>query len=151
MAASISEQARQAFLTALTTPSPIGGLDATRFTRAREDPYSADEDSAVNIKADDEQTKKLGTLADDNELLIDVEYYVRGGDAVWETKADALSVAGHARIRAFTGFPPSVAQVRKVGQRWGGYAADRTPGLLTVKYAVRFLTSADALDGAPVA
>lgn len=146
--ASISEQARQGFLLALTTPSLVPG--ALKVERAREDPYSERESGSINIKAEDEQTRMLGAHADDNEETVAVEVYVRPADGEnWETKADAILVAAHARILSYANWPDGVARVRKTGKTPRSEQGDRTPGLFVLHYAVRFVTSAYALDSTP--
>ena len=147
---SISELMRAAFYLSLITPTPIAGVDAAHITRAREDLYSAAEANALNVKGEDEQSKPLGEQIDDNELVVQLDIYVRATQAqVWETLADALWVKCHARLIAYTPWPAGFAKIRKIGMRFGGYAAELTPGLLTVRYAIRFLNMARAVDEAP--
>jgi hypothetical protein len=69
---------------------------------------------------------------------------------VWESKADAIAVEAHARLLAYTSWPSGFIRIRKIGARFGGAErAERTPGILTVRYQVWFNTSAYALDKTP--
>jgi hypothetical protein len=147
---SISELMRAAFYASLITPTPIAGVDAANITRARQDLYSDREADALNVKGEDEQSKPLGEQIDDNELVVELDIYVRAAQGeVWETLADALWVKCHARLTAYGTWPAGFAKIRKIGMRFGGFAAELTPGLLTVRYAIRFLNMARAVDEAP--
>jgi hypothetical protein len=148
--ASISERCRAAMKTALIVPE-MALVPAARVYRAREDAFSPDEEDSINIKGADESTAKMGRGADRNEEAVDVDIYVRAAQGeVWETKADAIMVEAHARLAAYTAWPPGFAEIRKIGARFGGAErAERTPGILTVRYQIWFQTSAQALDKTP--
>lgn len=147
MAASISESVRAAFKTIL---DPLKPDTVLQVERAREDEYSARESPSINIKFDSEDSRVHGNSADNNQVGVNVEIYVRPGDAeVWETKADVIAVAAHALIMAYASWPAGVARVRKTGATPRSDQGDRTPGLLTLQYAVQFLSSAVALDKPP--
>ena len=118
--------------------------------RAREDLYSEREAPSINIKGEDEQTRPSGDKLDDSELTATLDVYVRAEQTqVWETLADAIAVKAHARLTAYASWPLGFASIRKIGKRFGGYAAELTPGLLSVRYAIRFVNLARALDEVP--
>lgn len=150
MAASISELLRQHVVLALTTPTEMT-VPAARVYRAREDAFSRDEQDSINIKGADESTSAIGNEADKNEQVVDLDVYVRAAqNEVWETKADAIAVEAHARLLAYASWPGGFARIRKIGARFGGAErAERTPGMLTVRYQIWFQTSARALDKTP--
>jgi len=117
-----------------------------------------DSDAAVNIKPDDEVSRNRGERVDDNELGVNVEIYVRSvqGDVPWTTRANAYAVEVHALLASYTGWPSAVAGdedglalIRRTGRNWGGDEMGRTPGRLTIKYAIRYLSHSRALDRAP--
>ena len=142
---SISELALQHMLLACAS---IPGV--TEVSRAREDLYSEREANSINIKGEDEQTRPMGDQVDDSELTATLDVYVRAEQTqVWETLADAIAVKAHARLTAYTAWPIGVTKIRKIGKRFGGYAAELTPGVLSVKYAIRLVNMAGALDEAP--
>lgn len=150
MAASISEQLRAAMLAALTTPA-MSSVPVARVFRAREDAFSRDEQDAINIKGQDESTTGIGNGADKNEQVIDLDVYVRAAQGeVWETKADTILVEAHARLLTYATWPAGFARIRKIGARFGGAErAERTPGILTVRYQIWFQTSSQSLDKPP--
>jgi len=148
---SLSEQAREHFKLALLAAPQISGVGSD-VHRAREDAFSDTEssDGAINICAGDEAARALGERVDDNELVVEVEIHVRAAqNEVWETKADTIAVAAHAKLMAYTSWPVWIAKIRHMGVDRGGDRGNRTPGKETHRYAVRFLSSAQALDTAP--
>jgi hypothetical protein len=148
MAASIAEQIRAAFQAALLANPQIVGIGDQVF-RAREDLYSDRESTAINVVGGTSSARTMSTEIDDNEIEIMVEIFVRAvQDEVWETKADAIAVTAHAKIMAAT-MPGTVARISITDRSPLGDNGERTPGKETLKYAVRYLTSAFALDQAP--
>lgn len=148
MAASQAEKFREAVRTCLVAAPAMSGVAAV--DRAREDKYSDREDGSINIKADSVPKRVMGTNAYDCELNLLVEIYVRADqDTVWETKADAILVAAHARLKAYNAWPAGFARIENVDEDFAGDPEERTPGLLTAKYAIRYLSSSLALDSAP--
>jgi hypothetical protein len=129
--------------------------------RDREDGYGEEEypiaEAAVNIKPSDENTRAMGAVADDNQLNVDLEIYVRAvQNENWTTKANAFAVLVHAKLAAYASWPACVptagdgkAMIRRTGRNWGGDETGRTPGRLTLSYAVRYLSYARALDAQP--
>jgi hypothetical protein len=118
--------------------------------RAREDAFSSREKPSINIKAASVPKRVLGTVAYDGELNIDLEILVEAAqNEVWETKADEILVAVHARLKAYNAWPAGFARIENVDEDFAGDDADRTPGLLKASYAIRYLSSSAALDAAP--
>lgn len=149
MAASQAEKLRAAALACLLGAPQIPDV-GSQVTRAREDKYSDREANSINIKADSVGKRLFGSAAYDCELTISLEIYVRAAqDEVWETKADAILVAAHARLKAYNAWPAGFAQIQNIDEQFGGDPEDHTPGMLTAKYAIRYLSSSAALDAAP--
>lgn len=151
MALALSEQVLAAFQAGLL--NQIAGIDE-RVVRDREDAYGEDEfaidKGGINIKPDDEASRIMGENADDNEITVNVEIYVRAAqDDPWTKRANAFAVLVHARLMTAGVLPGFLARVRKIGTNWGGDESGRTPGKLTLKYAARYLSHARALDSAP--
>jgi len=147
--ASFSEQLREHVKTALLAAPQIPEV-LGRVERGREDSYSEREAGSINIRAEDEQSRVFSEEIDDNEMMVEIEIYVTAEQGVvWETLADVILVAMHARIMAYAGWAAILARVRKVSVRWAGDPGNRTPGLLTVRYAFRFLSRATAVDAGP--
>jgi hypothetical protein len=112
----------------------------------------------VNVKPDDETTRVHGMVADDNQLNVDVEIFVRAAQGeAWTTKANAFAVLVHAALVAYSSWPSGFMPVAGDGKPLiaapaaTGAATRQTvrPGRLTVSYAVRYLSSARAFDAAP--
>jgi hypothetical protein len=159
MALDLAEQILGAFSAAITAAN-ITGI-GTRIARDREDAFGEDEiplaEAAVNIKPQDESSRPLGMTSDDNQLNVDLEITVRAAQGeAWTTKANAFAVLVHAALFAYQSWPGFIPvagdgrpRISRTGRDWGGDKANRTPGKLTVSYAVRYLSSARALDAAP--
>lgn len=145
---SLAERVCAAFLDCLLDQIP----DVEKnVERARADPLSFDETPWINIERGDEESRRHGESADDNEMLVDVEIAVRADQTVrvWETKADALAVQAHRLLLAYSKWPSPVARIRKIASKPLRDEADGTAGKLTLTYAVRYLSSAFELDRAP--
>lgn len=147
----LAEQVLAAFETALKNQVP--GVDG-RVERDREDAVGEEEyaeaEAAVVVHPESEASRMLAESVDDNEVNVNVEIFVRAkqGAGPWTTRANAFAVLVHARLMAYA-WPGFVARVRKTGTNWGADEAGRTPGKLTLSYAVRYLSSARAIDASP--
>lgn len=148
MSGSLAEQTMQWFLGRLLDAIP--GVDK-HVERARADPTSFAEVPWINIERGEEETRRHGESADDNDLLVDVEIAVRADQTipVWETKADMIAIKAHALLVDDEAKPPFIARIRKTGSIPMRDEADGTAGKLTLRYTVRFLTSAEDIEVVP--
>lgn len=145
--ATIFERIPEEVKTALLAAA-IAGI-GTRVYRARQDAIALDEGDTLNVETDANNQKTFSEALDDNELLIDVEIYVRGD--VWETKADAYALAVHPIVmgRNYGAAGLRIARVRLTDQAWTAQEGDGTPGKRTLKYAFRFFTLAADISAQP--
>lgn len=149
MAASIEERIAEAVKAALLAATQIPEI-ADRVFRAREDAFSREEESAINVTSDSQAIKIFSTEIDDKELTLNVEIYVRGD--VWETLADTIAVQAHPRVmqrdyKALDGIV--LARVRLIDGDWTSQEGDQTPGKRTMKYAFRYLAMAADITQQP--
>lgn len=146
---SLTEQLLAQAQTILLAVPQIAEVGA-RVERDREDDYSERETGSINIKPADESSRVMSESVDDNELMVEIEITVAVAQgAAWTTIADAIFLAADTRLMNAATWPAWLARVRRTAKRWGGDDGNRTPGLLTVRYAMRFLSNARAADAAP--
>ena len=143
--ASLAEQIAAAVYTAIYDQIPAVG---TRVYRARQDAVAPAELPAILIASGVEDPQPA-TLAGDVmrcEFDLSVAVHVAAGD-VWETAADTIAVAAHARI-AGASLPGTATALAGPLITDESASGDDTPAVRTLTYTVTHYRQAAALDAA---
>lgn len=143
MPSSIGEQIRARMAVALSGNTPAG---ASVF-RAREVSITRAVCPAIVIMAEKEEDKPFSTEIDEHLVTVNLEVFVRGD--VWESLADAIATPLHKILLTDAPLAALVTRIRKTSSVWEAQEADRTAGVLTLGYTVRYLSSATDISATP--
>lgn len=136
MAQSIQDKIADAAKAALLAVPQITGVDG-RVERNREDAYTREEGSGINLRSVSDPLRPISDEIDDCEYTLSADIYVFGAD--WEKQADAIAVEVEKRLRDYTYTGIKLTHLRRLGGEWDGDGVDNTPGKREVQFAYRFL------------
>lgn len=112
--------------------------------RARETSITRDICPAIVLMPNAESDEDFGMNVDRHELMIDVEIFIRGDP--WDALADPVATDAHKVLMTDALLLALISRIRKISSGWEGEEADRTAGVLTMRYRVRYLTKASNIS-----
>jgi hypothetical protein len=139
---------REQFLQRALTVLQGAGTGAVSITRSREVSITRAQTPAIVLMPQSTELTRLATGADKQLFEFTVEYFVRGD--TWDSKIDAVDVAGHAALMGDQQLASIVGDLRRIGEAFEAQEADRTAGTLTVRYRTVFLTRAGDISSAAI-
>ena len=117
----------------------IGATAAgTRVTRSRLDAFGIDELPAIDIRRTTSEFSARAQNLDHGIINFDLVFICNGPD--WETAADTLHLAAHARLYAFNEFAALGRGLRCTGTDTQADSADTITGRLTAHYQIQVTT-----------
>jgi hypothetical protein len=140
---SIREQILARMAVALTGTTSAGA----NVFRSREVSITRAVTPAIVIMPEAEQDNILGTEVDEHRFDLNIEIFTRGDP--WDNLADPVAVQAHQILMTDAPLAALIARIRKQQSTWLGEEADRTAGVLSMRYQIHYLTKASDIGAAP--
>jgi hypothetical protein len=137
---SIREQILARILVVLVGNTAAGG----NVFRSRETSITRDITPAIVVMPEAEDDDVFSANADTHELMINVEIFTRGDP--WDLIADPVATVMHKLLMSDAPLAALVTRIRKTSSKWDGEEADKTAGVLSMKYRITYLTSASDIS-----
>lgn len=111
--------------------------------RSREDALDRGDVPAAAVSPADEETQPFSDLLDESHFNLHVEIIVRGDP--WDSLADPYRVAAHGLLLGDATLAGLCSGIRRIGAKWEAHEADKTAGILTQTYRVKYLSAINQL------
>lgn len=109
----------------------------------RADAVDRDEDNAVFISPESEETSPFNNVHELTVMVVNVEILVR--DKAWIKKSDSYAPGIHNGLLSDQGLKQKIVRIRRIGKKWEGKEADVTAGVHTLQYQVQYLSPPDSI------
>lgn len=120
------------------------GAGANVF-RSREISITRDICPAIVLMPEAESDGAFGEQVDRHDLMVSVEIFTRGDP--WDSLADPVATDAHKSLMRDAPLQALITRMRKVSSAWEGEEADKTAGVLTMRYRIEYLSkSSDISD-----
>lgn len=114
--------------------------------RSREVSITREMTPALVIMPDAEDDDVFSASIDRHHFIVSLEVFTRGDP--WDQLADPVATQSHRLLMTDAVLATLTTRLRKISSKWEGEEADKTAGVLTMKYSIDYFTKAtDIADG----
>jgi hypothetical protein len=140
MSMPITEQILVRMLAVLLNSTSAG----TNVYRSLEVAITPDITPAIVIIPEEESDSVFSASADLHDYMVNVEISARGDP--WDISANKVAGELHKVLMSDAQLAALVTRIRKTSSKWEGEEADKTAGVLSMKYRITYLTSANDIS-----